>query len=115
METQTNTFIIPARRNQISQKNNFSIVPVRQFAIAMNTNFEFTDSYTENPFRCQKFDRRQIRMLEGSQPIVDFDAAADCCLYVTTMNAMKFQDDIPSIPNDPFKDHYVLVFDLTSV
>ena len=31
------------------------------------------------------------------------------------MKAMNFQDDIPSIPNDDFKDHYVLVFDLTSM
>ena len=29
------------------------------------------------------------------------------------MKAMNFQDDIPSIPVDNFKDHYVLVFDLT--
>ena len=27
---------------------------------------------------------------------------------------MNFQDDNPSIPIDDFKDHYVLVFDLTS-
>ena len=26
---------------------------------------------------------------------------------------MSFQDDVPSIPIDNFKDHYVLVFDLT--
>ena len=28
---------------------------------------------------------------------------------------MIFQDDIPSIPIDNFKDHYVLVLDLTSI
>ena len=28
---------------------------------------------------------------------------------------MNFQDDVPSIPNDNFKDQYVLVFDLTSM
>ena len=28
---------------------------------------------------------------------------------------MNFQDDIPSIPIDDFNDHYVLVFDLTSM
>ena len=28
---------------------------------------------------------------------------------------MNFQDVIPSIPTDDFKDHYVLVFDLTSM
>ena len=31
------------------------------------------------------------------------------------MKAMIFQDDIPSIPIDNFKDHYVLVFDLISL
>jgi len=31
------------------------------------------------------------------------------------MKAMNFQDVIPSIPIDTFKDHYVLVFDLTSM
>ena len=31
------------------------------------------------------------------------------------MKARKFQDDISSIPIDKFKDHYVLVFDLTSM
>ena len=28
---------------------------------------------------------------------------------------MNFQDDIPAFPNDNFKDHYKLVFDLTSM
>ena len=31
------------------------------------------------------------------------------------MKAMNFQDDIPSIPINDFKDHYVLVFDSTSM
>ena len=31
------------------------------------------------------------------------------------MKAMNLQDDLPSIPNDNFKDHYVLLFDLTSM
>ena len=31
------------------------------------------------------------------------------------MKARNFQDDNPSIPVDTFKDHYVLVFDLTSM
>ena len=30
------------------------------------------------------------------------------------MKAMNFQDDFPSLPSDNFKDHYVLVFGLTS-
>ena len=31
------------------------------------------------------------------------------------MKAMNFRDDIPSIPIDDFKDHYVLVLDLISM
>ena len=115
LETLANTFIIPARQNQFIQENNFKNAPVRRIAIAMNTNSAFTGSYTENPFWYQQFGLRQIRILRGGQPIVDFDAADNCYLYVTTMKAMIFQDDIPSIAIDNFKDHYVLVFDLTSM
>ena len=81
----------------------------------MSTNSAFTGSYTENSFWYQKFDLRQIRILRGGQPIVDFDAVVNCRLYVTAMKATNFQDDIPSIPFDNFRDHYVLVFELTSM
>ena len=114
-ETLEKTFIIPARQNQFIQEHIFNGAPIRRFGIAMNTNFTFTGSYTENPFWYQQFDLRQIRVLRGGQPIVDFDAADKFRLYVTTVKAMNFQDDIPSIPIENFKDHYVLVFDLTSM
>ena len=80
----------------------------------MNTNSAFTGSFTENPFWYQQFFLRQVRILRGGQPISDFDSA-DNCLYVTTMKAMNFQYDIPSISIDDFKDHSVLMFDLTSM
>ena len=114
-ENLAKTFIIPARRNRFIQENIFNNAPVRRIAIAMNTNSAFTGSYTENPFWCQQFEFRQVRILRGGQPIVDFDAADNCRLYVTTTKSMDFEDDIPSIPNDNFKDHFVLVFDLTSM
>ena len=109
------TFIIPARQNQFIQENIFNNAPIRRVAIAMNTNSAFTGSFTENPFWYQQFDLRQTKILRGGQPIVDFDTTDNCSLYVTTMKAMNFQDDIPSIPIDDFKDHYELVFDLTSM
>ena len=92
LETLAKTFIIPARQNQFIQENIFNNASVRRIAIAMNTNSAFTGSYTENPFWYQQFDLRQIRILRGGQPIVDFDAADNCRLYVTTMKAMNFQD-----------------------
>ena len=115
LETLAKNFIIPARQNQFIGKNIFNNAPVRRIAIAMNTNSAFNGSYTENPFWCQQFELRQIRILRVRQPTIDFDAADNCRLYVTTMKAMNFQDDIPSIPIDNFKDHYELVFDLTSM
>ena len=105
LETLAETFIIPAKQNQFIQEKFFNNASVRRIAIAMNTNSAFAGFYTENSFWYQQFDLRQIRLLRGGQPIVDFDAADNCRLYVTTMKAMNFQDDIPSIPIDNFKDH----------
>ena len=53
--------------------------------------------------------------LTGVQPTVDFNAANNCRLYVTTMKAMNYQDDVPSIPFDNFRDHFGLVFVLVSM
>ena len=115
LETLAKTFVIPARQSQFLQENIFNNASVRRIAIALNTNSAFTGSYTENPFWYQQFDLRQIRLLRGGQRIVDFDAADNSSLYVTTMKTMNFQDDIPLIPIDNFKDHYLLMFDLTSL
>ena len=114
-ETLAKTFNIPAIQNQFIQENIFNNAPIRRVATAMNTNYAFTGSFIKNRFWYQQFDLRQIRILRGGQPIVDFDTADNCRLYVTTMKAMNFQDDFPSIPINDFKDHYVLVFDLTSM
>ena len=115
LETLAKSFIIPARQNQFIQGNIFNNAPIRGIAIAMNTNSAFTGCCTENPFWYQQFDLRQNRILTGAQPILDFDAADNCTIYVTTMEAMNFQGDISSFPIDNFKDHYVLVFDLISM
>ena len=115
LETLAKTLNIPARQNQIIQEKIFHTAPVRRIAIAMNTNSAFTASYTENPFWYQQFVLRQIRILRGGQPVVDFDAADNCRLQVTTTKAMNFQDDILSIPFVKFKNHHVLVFHLTSM
>ena len=75
----------------------------------MNSNSAFTGSFAEKPIWYQQFDLRDIRIFRGGQSNVHHDTTDNCRLYVTTMKAMNFQDDIPSIPVDNFKDHYVLV------
>ena len=114
LETLAKTFILPARQNQFIE-NIFNNAPVRRVAFAMNTNAAFTGLYTENPFWCQQFDLRQIRILRSGQPIVYFDAAYNRRLYVTTRKAKNFQGVIPPISIDNFKDNYVLLLDLTSM
>ena len=71
-------------------------------------------SFAENPFWYQQFNLRDIRILRGIQPLYA-KIRHNCRLYVTTIKPMTFQDDISSMPVDNFKEHYVLVFDLTSM
>ena len=115
LETIAKTFMIPARQNQFIQENIFNNAPIRRIAIAMNTNSAFTSSFTENPYWYQQFGLRHIRILRGGQSVVEYDTTDNCRLFVTTMREMNFHDDLPSIPFDNFKDHYVLEFDLTSM
>ena len=114
LETLAKTFIITARQNQFIQENIFNNAPIRRVEIGMNTNSAFTGSLSDNAFSYRHFGLIQIRKLAGGQPIVDFGTADNCRLYVTTMKAMNFQDDVPSISTDALKGRYVLVFDLTS-
>ena len=85
------TSIIPGKQHQLIQENMFNTAPVRRIATATNTNSAFTGSYTEDPFWYQQFDLRQIRILREGQPIVDFVAADNCRLYVTTMKAKNLR------------------------
>ena len=89
LENLAKTFIIPARQNQSLEENIFNNAPVRRIATAMNTNSAFTGSNTENSSWYQQFALR-VRILRRGQPIVDFDAADNYRLYVTTTKAMNF-------------------------
>ena len=95
LETLAKTFVIPARQNQLIQENIFNNAPVRWIAIAMDTNSAFIGSVTENPFWYQQFELRRIRILRGGQPIVDFDAANNCCLYATIVKTNELSRSYP--------------------
>ena len=114
LETLAKNFISPAKKKRFLHRNISNNAPVHRIAIPLTTNIAFTGDYTKNPFWCQRVDLRQSRLIRGGQPIVDIDAADKCRLYITTMKATNFQIDIPSIPIDKFKHHYVLLSDVTS-
>ena len=115
METIARTFIIPSGQNQFIQENVFNNAPIRRVAIAMNTNSAFTGHFQENPFLYQKFGLRELRIVRGDRAIVSVDTTNDCRAYVTTMKAMNFNEEIPASSHNLFQNHYVLVFDLTSL
>ena len=81
----------------------------------MNTNSAFTGHFQENPFYYQKFGVRELRIVRGGRAVVSIDTTNNCRAYVSTLKAMNFNEEIPALPNDFFTDHYVLVFDLTSL
>ena len=107
LENLAKIFVILAGKNQFIQENIRNKAPVCRNASALSTNSPFTGSYTKIQFWYQQFDLRQVRLLRCGQPNVDFDAADNCRLDVTTMKAMNFQGEIPSIGVHNFKDHYV--------
>ena len=81
----------------------------------MNTNSAFTGHFQENPFHYQKFGLRELRIVRGGRAIVSLDTTNDCRASVTTMKAMNFNEEIPALPNHQFQNHYILVFDLSSL
>ena len=115
METIARTFIISSGQNQFIQKNVFNNAPIRRKAIAMNTNSAFTGHFQENPFHYQKFGLRELRVVRGGRAIASVDTTNDCRAYVTTMKAMNFNGEIPALTNNLFQNHYMLVFDFTSL
>ena len=115
MKTIARTLIIPTGQNQFVQENIFNNAPIRRVAIAMNTNSAFTRHFQENPFLYQKFGFRELRIVRGGRSIVSLDTTNDCRAYVTTMKAMNFNEEIPALPHHQFQNHYILVFDLTSL
>ena len=81
----------------------------------MKTHSAFFGSFAENPFWYQQFAFRQVRILRGGQPILDFDVADICRIKVTTMKTKNLQGDDSSVASDIFRNHYALAFDLISM
>ena len=115
METIARTFIIPSRQNQFIQDNVFNNAPIRRIAVAMNTNLAVAGSFHENPFNYQQFHMRELRIIRGGRAIISLDTTSPCRPYVTTRKAMHFIEDFPALPMEDFQNHYILVFDLTSL
>ena len=74
----------------------------------------FTGSLTTNPFHYQKFFLRTLRIVRGSHVVVDMDTTDSVQSYITTMRALRFDEDGPGIPLEEYPEHLVQLFELTS-
>lgn len=113
-EIMPKTYVVPNGQNEFTQEDVFNRAPIRRLVLAMNTNSAFRGSKFANPFHYQKFNLSNIKIIRGSQTIVDMKTEDDTEPYVTTLKALKFDDDGPGIDVSSFSDHYILAFDLTS-
>ena len=115
METIPRILIVPSRQNQFIQENIFNNLRIRRIAVAMNANSAVRGSFHENPFSYQQFHLKELRFIRGERVIVSFDTICPCRPYVTTMKSMQFNEDFPALLMEGFQNHYILVFDLTSL
>ena len=81
----------------------------------MNTNSALTELFQENPFHYLKFGLQELRLVRGGRATVSVNTTNDCRAYVTTKKAINFNEETPALPNNLFKNHYELLFDLTSI
>ena len=81
----------------------------------MNKNSAVAGSFPENPFNYQQFHLRELRIIRGGRAIVSLDTTSPCLPYVTTRKAMQFNENRQALPMEDFQNHYILVFDLTSL
>ena len=115
METNARTFIIPSRQNQFIQEKLFNNSPIRRVSVAMNTNSAVTGFFHKNLFSYQQFHLRELRIIWGERAIVSLDITSLFLPYVTTKKAMQFNENFPALHMEDFQNHYILVFDLTSL
>ena len=81
----------------------------------MNENLPVAGSFHENPFNYQQFQLSELRTIRGGRATISLDTTFPCRPYVIKMKAMQFNEDFPGLPMEDFQNHYILVFDLTSL
>lgn len=114
-ECDAKSWIIPTGQNRIVLENVFNNAPIRRLAIAMGTNAAIAGESRLNPFHYQKFGLREIRISRGGQMIVQVDTSNVVRCYDMTMESMTFNDDPPDMPLNDFENHFIQVYDITSL
>ena len=107
-------FIIPSSQKQIIRRKVFNNNSLRKIAVAMKTNSAVAGLFHENSFNYQQIRLRELRNIRDQRAIVSLDTIFPCRPYITTMKAMQFNEDFPSLPSEDFRYHSVFLLDFTT-
>lgn len=115
-ESEAKTFIVPANQSTFVRENIFNNRPIRSLAIAMNTNESFTGKLTQNPFHYQTFGLQRIVLYRNGTVLFDnsLKDGGIVQLYSNTLRNLHFDHNSPGISLQEYKNHFVIVYDLTS-
>jgi hypothetical protein len=116
-ESEAKTFIVPAGQSSFVKENIFNNKPIRSIAIAMNTNESFIGSAQSDPFSYKNFNLSRLVLNRNGIPIYDVKIkdGGYVRMFHTTLKSLHFDHDGPGVSLTEFyKNHFVMVFDLTS-
>ena len=109
------TFIIPQGQNERVEENIFNSKPIRTLGIAMNTNANFNGHSSTTPYHYQKFDLFRLEISRNGLVLWDVKLSDNNTrMYYTTLESLHFEEHGPNIPLHDYKNHFFMLFDLTS-
>ena len=115
-ETEAKTFIVPSGQNSFVKENIFNNRPIRSLAIAMNTNESFNGKLMTSPFHYRDFGLQRLILYRNGNAIynISMKEGGHVQLYHNTLKSLHFYHDGPNVPLEQYKNHFVMVSDLTS-
>ena len=117
LETLTKTFLDSTVLHSLKQEDIFEREPIRRLAICLNTNEAFLGNNRQNPFHFRKFNLEQIYVYRNGLPVADspISTADDKRLYFNTISDLAHIDNGHGISLTDYPNHFIMVFDLTSI
>ena len=110
------TYLIPQGSRSWSKEDVFSKEPIRRFALALISNQAFLGSKLTNPFHYQKRDLSEVTVYRDGFPKTGtpFSTDDEKRGYMTTLDALAFDNHGHGTPFSNYTIQFLLVFDLTS-
>ena len=117
LETLTKMFLASTGLHSWKQEDISAREPIRRLAICLNTNEAFLSDNRQNPFHFRKFSLEQIYVYRNSLLVADspISTADDKRLNFNTISDLAYIDNGHGISLTDYPNHFIMVFDLTSI